>query len=110
MYAEPMEPESTDDLVKVDTGGPQLDGIIFDRPSSTKVVVAVVDRDRGPVLRTFHPKTLTERADEGPDDRALRLLIRRTPPPVRGAARAGAGTGRGRPGHTRAAMHRTTGK
>ena len=59
--------------------GPQLDGIVFDTPSTTKVVVAVVDRGRGPVFRTVHPRTLSERTAEGADDRALRLLIRRTP-------------------------------
>ena len=42
--------------------GPQLDGIVFDTPSNTKVVVAVVDRGRGPVFRTVHPRTLSERA------------------------------------------------
>ena len=76
-----MEPSSTGELVKVATGGPQLDGIVFDTPSRTKVVVAVVDPRRGPVLRTVHPRTLSERTEEGPDDRALQLLVRRTPPP-----------------------------
>ena len=90
--------------------GPALDGIVFDTPSATKVVVAVVDRGRGPVFRTVHPRTLGERAAEGADDRALRLLIRRTPPPSRGGARAGAGAGHGRSGHTRGAAHRTTGR
>ena len=105
-----MDSPSVNDLVKVASGGPELDGIVFDTPSRTKVVVAVVTPDHGPAFRTVHPDTLSERADEGPDDRALRQLMRRTPPPVRGAARGGAGTGRGRPGHSRAAMHRTTGK
>ena len=98
------------DLVRVASGGPTLDGIVFDTPSRSKVVVAVVDPGRGPMFRTVHPKTLTERADEGSDDRALRLLVRRTPPPGRGAARDGVGGGRGNPGHARHAMHRTTGK
>jgi hypothetical protein len=105
-----MEPTRVGDLVKVAGGGPELDGIVFDMPSRSKVVVAVVDRDRGPVFRTVHPKTLSERTEEGPDDRALVLLVRRTPPPVRNAARGGTGGGRGRPGYGRAAMHRTTGK
>jgi len=96
--------------VKVAGGGPQLDGIVFDAPSRSKVVVAVVDPRRGPVFRTVHPTTLTERTQEGTDDRALRLLVRRTPPPVRGAGRGGVGAGHGRPGHTRAATHRTTGR
>ena len=90
--------------------GPQLDGIVFDVPSSSKVVVAVVDRGRGPVFRTVHPNTVSERAEAGADDRALRLLIRRTPPPAHGSSRGGAGAGQGRSGHTRAATHRTTGR
>ncbi len=96
--------------MKVAGGGPELDGIVFDVPSRSKVVVAVVDPTRGPAFRTVHPRTLKERADEGPDDQALRLLMRRTPLPVRGAARGGTGSGREQAGHTRAAMHRTTGK
>ena len=93
--------------------GPKLDGIVFDTPSTTKTVGAIVDRGRGPGFRTVHPRTLGERGPEGADDRALRLLIRRTaPPPARGGARArwAGGGGHGRSGHTRAAMHRTTGK
>jgi hypothetical protein len=104
--------ESTDagDLVKVATGARQIDGIIVDVLSAAKLVVAVMDRDRGPVLRTVSAKALAERSEAGPDDRALQLLVRRTRPPVRGAARAGAGLGASRAGHMRAAMHRTTGK
>jgi hypothetical protein len=105
-----MESISHGDLVKVADNGRERDGIVFDIPSARKVVVAVVDRRRGPVFRTFDPKTLTERAEEGNDDPALRRLLRRTPPPVRGAARDGQGAGHGRAGHTRAATHRTTGK
>ncbi len=105
-----METTSPGDLVTVAGDGPKLDGIVFDTPSTTKTVVAVVDRGRGPVFRTVHPRTLTERTAEGADDRALRLLIRRTPPPTRGGARGAAGAGQGRSGHTRSAMHRTTGK
>lgn len=105
-----MEPISIGDLVIVTGDGPKLDGIVFDMPSRTKVVVAVVERGRGPVFRTVHPDTLAAREAEGPGDRALRLLIRRTPAPARTAARDGAGTGHGRAGHARGAMHRTTGK
>jgi hypothetical protein len=83
---------------------------VFDTPSSVKVVVAVVDPRRGPVFRTVHPNALSERDEEGPDDRALRRLLRRTRSPVHGEARDGSGVGRGRAGHTRAARHRTTGK
>jgi hypothetical protein len=105
-----MEPTNAGELVKVADGGPELDGIVFDIPSRTKVVVAVVDRKRGPGFRTVHPDALSERTEEGPDDRALHLLIRRTPATGRGGARGGTGAGPGNPGHKRAAMHRTTGK
>jgi hypothetical protein len=105
-----MDSTSAGELVKVAAGGPELDGIVFDVPSRSKVVVAVVDPKRGPGFRTVHPNTLSERTEEGPDDRALQLLIRRTPSPVRGAARGGMGAGPGQPAHKRAAMHRTTGK
>jgi hypothetical protein len=105
-----MESTSPGELVKVAGGGPELDGIVFDTPSRSKVVVAVVDPGRGPVFRTVHPKSLSERAEEGPADQALHLLIRRTPSPIRGAAAGQTGPGRGNPGHTRTAMHRTTGK
>jgi hypothetical protein len=105
-----MDSIDVGELVTVAGNGPKPDGIVFDTPSGSKVVVAVVDPARGPVFKTVHPRTLTLRPQEGPDDRALRLLIRRTPPPVHGRARGGAGLGRGNPGHTRAAMHRTTGK
>jgi hypothetical protein len=105
-----MEQLAAGDLVKVATPGPQIDGIVFDLPSASKVVVAVVDRGRGPVFRTFSRKALTARDEEGPDDRALQLLLRRTPPAAHPAARAGNGPGQRRAGHTRASMHRTTGK
>jgi hypothetical protein len=97
-------------LVKVAGTRTGIDGIIFDTPSATKVVVAVIDRKRGPVFRTVHPKTLMIREEEGPDDRMLRLLIRRTPSPAPGAAR-GATVGRqGRSGFTRGTAHRATGR
>jgi hypothetical protein len=105
-----MDQTSPGELVTVAGSGAQLDGIVFDTPSRTKVVVAVVDPAKGPVFRTVHPDTLSERADERPADKALRLLIRRTPAPVRGSSRGGGEAERGRAGHTRAAMHRTTGK
>lgn len=91
-------------------GGPKLDGIVFDTPSTSKVVVGVVDRGRGPGFRTVHPRSLSQRTAPGPDDRALRLLIRRTPPPPRGGAPGAGAAGQRRSGHTRASMHRTTGK
>ncbi len=105
-----MESISAGELVKVSDGGPALDGIVFDTPSRSKVVVAVIDPGRGPGFRTVHPRTLSERDDESPDDRALHLLIRRTPPPARGGTGGATSTGHGSAGHSRAAMHRTTGK
>ena len=105
-----MKPSRAGELVTIKAGGSQLDAIVFDTPSRSKVVVAVIDPARGPVMRTVHPDMLSERTTEGPGDQALRLLARRTPPPVHGAARGGAGAGHGRSGHTRGAMHRTTGR
>ncbi len=105
-----MDATSPGELVKVAAGGPELDGIVFDTPSRTKVVVAVIDPAKGPVFRTVHPKTLLERSAEGPSDRALQLLLRRTPAPVRGAAGTGSSPRQSRPGHARGASHRTTGK
>ncbi len=106
-----MNVPTAGELVRVDSGGPVLDGLVFDTPSREKIVVAVVDPARGPGFRTVHPDTLSEREEEGPDDHALKLLVRRTPPPPpRGKARGGTGSGAGREGHGRATMHRTTGK
>jgi hypothetical protein len=96
--------------VRVSGGGPELDGIVFDTPSRTKVLVAVVDPVKGPVLRTVHPETLAERAEESPSDRVLQQLIRRTPPPGRRGGAGGSGARGGLPGHSRASGHRTTGK
>jgi hypothetical protein len=102
---------SDSELVKVADGGRELDGIVFDAPSRSKVTVAVMDAARGPVFRTVHADTLTERTEAGPDDRALSMLIRRTWQGARGgSAPAGAAATRGQDGHTRAATHRTTGK
>ena len=109
-YAAAMESIGAGELVKVADGGSQLDGIVFDTPSSSKVVVAVADPARGPVFRTVHVNTLSARTEDGPDDRALRLLVRRTPPPVHGAARGAGAGGRGRAGHPRGAPHRPTGR
>jgi hypothetical protein len=97
-------------LVKVAVGGPDLDGIVFDLPSRSKVIVAIVDRKRGPVMRTVHPDALTERTEEGPEDRVLRLLVRRTPARAHSDAGGGTSTARGSRGHTRGTMHRTTGR
>jgi hypothetical protein len=105
-----MEPTSVGDLVRVGGGGPELDGIVFDTPSSSKAVVAVVDPVRGPMFRTVNTAILTERSGPGADDRALRLLIRRTPTPIRGGPSGASHGGGGRSGFKRGAMHRTTGR
>ncbi len=97
-------------LVRVTGEGPDLDGIVFDTPSARKVVVAVLRAGRGPGFRTVDPKALRERSEKSPDDQALRLLIRRTPAPVRGGPVRDGGGVPGRAGHARTAMHRTTGK
>jgi hypothetical protein len=96
--------------VTVAGDGPSLDGIVFDTPSRTKVVVAVLARGRGPVFQSVHPDALSERTVESAGDRALNLLIRRTPQPVRGAARGASAGGHGSRGHTRGAAHRSTGR
>jgi hypothetical protein len=90
--------------------GADIDGIVFDAPSSSKVVVAVMDPSRGPVFRSVHPSAVTTRTEPGPDDRALRLLIKRTPVPVVGAARGAKGGGQGRSGFQRGTAHRSTGR
>jgi hypothetical protein len=105
-----MEPLLAGTLVKLATGGPELDGIVFDTPSDQKAVVAVVDAKRGPMLRTVETKDLTEREEPGPQDGALHALIRRTPHTARGGKGGAASSVQGRPGHTRATGHRTTGK
>ena len=105
-----MEQTDAGDLVKVAVGSRAIDGIVFDATGGAKVVVAMVDRERGPVMRTVELKDLSERAEAGPNDHALQMLIRRTPFGVRGAARGGAGPSGARAGHKRASMHRTTGK
>jgi hypothetical protein len=106
-----MESIGAGELVTVAADeGPELDGIVFDTPSSSKVIVAVVDRTRGPVFRTVHPSTLSPRTEDSPHDRALRLLVRRTPPPVHEAVRGASTGGRGRAGHFRGAAHRPTGR
>jgi hypothetical protein len=109
-YAVSMESTSAGELVKVANASSELAGIVFDTPSRSKVVVAVMDAARGPIFRTVPLSTLTERLTEAPEDRALHLLIRRTPPPARGTANGGTDVRRDRPGHTRGAMHRSTGK
>ena len=55
--------------MKVAVGRRETDGIVFDVTGGAKVVVALVDRERGPVMRTVELKALTERTEAGPDDR-----------------------------------------
>jgi len=105
-----MDETSVGELVKVAGVGPVLEGIVFDMPSSSKVVVAVMDPARGPAFRTVNPKALTERTEAGASDRALWALIRRTPQPARGGGAAGVAGGRGRSGYKRGPVHRTTGR
>jgi hypothetical protein len=105
-----VESIAVGDLVSVAGAGPPLDGIVFDIPSRLKVVVAVVDPTRGPVFSTVHPEALHERPNEGSHDPALRLLVRRTPPPVHTAARGGLAGRKDRAGFTRGAPHRPTGR
>jgi hypothetical protein len=98
------------ELVTVTDGGRPRDGIVFERPSPTKVVVAVIDRHRGPVFRTVHPSAVSQRAEPGDGDAALQLLIRRTPS-ARGRTDGGTAAGKGaRAAHTRGAAHRSTGR
>ncbi|MGH2889864.1 MAG: hypothetical protein ACRDNJ_09565, partial [Solirubrobacteraceae bacterium] len=77
---------STGQLVKILDANTEIDAIVFDT-SGAKAVVAAIDRTRGPVLRAVNPQALTIREQEGPDDHALRLLMRRTPRPASDAAR-----------------------
>jgi hypothetical protein len=103
-----MESPTVGALVTVSTGGPPADGIVFDMPNARKVVVVVIDPQRGPVRRTVPREALGVRTTEGSHDRALRQLIRRTPPPGHRAARGGASAARGPAGHVRPATHRTS--
>lgn len=105
-----MEPFLPGQLVTVSTGGPELGGIVVEHPSAHKVVVAVVDAQRGPVFKTLAPEALTEREEAGPQDAALHALIRRTPGTNRGGAAGGGGPVHDSRGHGRTSSHRTTGK
>ena len=105
-----MDPFLPGQMVTYATGGPEVDGIVFEVPSDQKVVVALVDPQRGPVLRTLDPQALTERTEAGAQDAALRGLIRRTPAAGRGGQSQTKGSIQGRRGHARSATHRTTGK
>ena len=97
-------------LVTVTDGSTRLDGIVFETPSSAKVVVAVVDPTRGPRMRTVHPNTLSERSEESANDRALWLLIKRTTPATNDATRAATSGKQRRSGFARGTAHRPTGR
>ncbi len=105
-----MQPPTPGELVKVADGSAELDGIVFDTPSTSKVVVAVVDPTRGPLFRTVNPNTLSERPEEGPNDRALRLLVRRTGPATHDVGRGATSSEQRRSGYKRGATHRPTGR
>jgi hypothetical protein len=94
-------------LVTVAEEDSELDGIVHHAPSLVKVVVAVPDDERGTVLRTVHRRMVSQRDQAGPDDDALRRLIRRE---GRVGSGGGQGGGQGRRAHTRGPVHRTTGK
>jgi hypothetical protein len=98
------------DLVTVSGAGAPLDGIVFDTPSKSKVVVAVMEARRGPVFQVVKPAELTPRTEVGSDDQALRLLLRRTPTPSHGAARGARLSGQSRSGFQRGTAHRSTGR
>lgn len=98
------------DRVTVSGDGPVLDGIVFDLPSRSKAVVAVVDRKRGPGFRSVGLDALAARTEEGPNDHALQLLIRRTPGGGRSGGPARTGTTRGSSGFARPTSHRPTGR
>lgn len=106
-----MDSIAIGDLVTVNGPGAPAEGLVFDMPSATKAVVAVVDPRRGPVFRSINPQTLTARTTAGQHDQALRMLIRRTPPPLPGNGHATAnGGGKGAAGFTRGSAHRPTGR
>lgn len=98
------------ELVTVAGEGGKRDGIVAQIPSKSKVVVAVQDPARGPVMRTFDAKALVERSEAGQHDEALQRLIRRTPSAGPGHKGGQNGPGGGSRGHTRAPAHRATGR
>src|SRR3954453_16105573 len=100
----------TNDLVTVATGGPLIDAIVVSRPSPQKAMVAMVAPAKGPVLRSVGVDTLAEREAEGPHDKALWSLIRRSPQAFGSGPSGAAGAARGSRGHARSSVHRREGK
>ena len=98
------------DLVTVTDGSLRLAGLVFETPSSSKVVVAVVDPKRGPRFRSVNPSAVSERSAAGPHDHTLRLLIKRTPPATQSATGGARSNEHGRSGFVRGAAHRPTGR
>ena len=98
------------DLVTVSGARTGRDGIVFDTPSKSKVVVAVMESKRGPVFVTVNPAQLTPHTEVGRDDPALRLLLRRTPSPIPRGERGRHLSGQSRSGFQRGTAHRSTGR
>ena len=96
------------ELVTVDRDGDSVDGMVAHAESLVRIVVAVPDSERGAVLRTVHPRVLSERTEPGPDDQALERAIERIPG-GRGGERGGGGGGRGSRGYGRTTGHRRSG-
>ena len=95
-------------LVTVATGGPPIDAIVMSVPSPAKVVVALVDPKKGPVLQTVARDAVTEREAEGKHDPALKALIRRNMHAHQGGLHAG-GTVQQRAGFSKPTGHRKVG-
>ena len=98
------------DLVTVAEERGERDGIVFQVPSRSKVIVAVPDAARGVVMRSFDARMLAPRTEAGAHDEALRRLVRRTPSGSRGDGGGANGPGGGARGHTRSPAHRATGR
>jgi hypothetical protein len=96
------------ELVSVERDGETVDGMVAHVENLLKIVVAVPDPERGAIIRTVHPRVLSERADPGPDDHALERAIERIPG-GRGGARGGGSGGRGSRGYGRTTGHRRSG-
>jgi hypothetical protein len=105
-----MESVEIGDLVTVTGTGAPVDGLVYETPSRTKTVVAVVDPKHGPVFRSVNPSVLEAREQESKHDVALRLLVRRTQGTVRGSGHSSGSAQKRQAGFTRGASHRPTGR